>query len=190
MSRVGLVVAAIAAVVGVALAGCSAMPSMPDWMPGWMSSNPPAAQLQAVRFESDPPGADVRTAQGQSCLTPCSLSVPSETQAVSITKIGFIAQTVQLSASEPPPHAFWENPPPSLMPNPLQVVLQAVPPPPRQIRKRKPHGSVSRTTTPARTRTAAKTMSPDGGASNVFPDPPAEQPDPAGASPFPPPPGQ
>jgi hypothetical protein len=183
MSRVRLVVAALAAVVGVSLAGCSGMPSMPDWAPDWMSSKPPSAEPQVMRFESDPPGADVRTAQGQTCLTPCSLSVPSESQPVTFTKIGFISQTIQVSAGEPPSHAFWENPPPTLSPNPVQVVLQAVPPPPpREIRKRKPHGTVSRT------RTAAKTTTPQGASGSPFPDPPAAQPNPAGGSPFPPPP--
>ncbi len=101
MSRVRLVVAAAAAVVGVALAGCS---GMPDWMtpsmPDWLSPQPAGPQMQSLRFESDPLGADVRTAQGQTCLTPCALAVPSESQAVTITKIGFIPQTVQISAGE------------------------------------------------------------------------------------------
>lgn len=181
MSRVRLVVAAAAAVVGVALAGCS---GMPDWMtpsmPDWLSPQPAGPQMQSLRFESDPLGADVRTAQGQTCLTPCALAVPLVSQAVTITKIGFIPQTVQISTGEPPDHSFWENPPPTLVPNPVQVVLQAIPPPPpKPIHKRKPRKSVSRT------RTAAKTMPPQGGAANPFPDPPPTQP---AASPFPPPP--
>jgi hypothetical protein len=181
MSGVKLVVAATAAVMGVALAGCSSMPSMPDWAPDWMSSKPPSAQMQSLRFESDPPGAEVRTTQGQTCLTPCAVAVPSEPQAVTIAKIGFIPQTIQISTGEPPEHSFWENPPPSLVPNPVQVVLQAVPPPP-PVHRRKPHGSVSRT------RTAAKTMPPPhgGAAADPFP-PPTQQP---AASPFPPPPAQ
>jgi hypothetical protein len=186
MSGVRLVVAATAAVISVALAGCSSMPAMPDWMPDWMSSTPPSGQMQSLRFESDPPGAEIRTTQGQTCLTPCALAVPSEPQAVTVTKIGFIPQTIQISTGEPPEHSFWENPPPSLVPNPVQVVLQAVPPPPKPVHRRKPHGAVSRT------RTAAKTMPPRGGAaadpaaSSAFP-PPTQEP---ANSPFPPPPGQ
>jgi len=137
-------------------------------MPDWMSSTPSSAQLQSLRFESDPPGADVRTAQGQTCLTPCAMAVPSESQAVTITKIGFIPQTVQVSTGDPPEHSFWENPPPTLVPNPVQAVLQAVPPPRKPIRRRKPRGSVSRT------RTAVKTPPrPTQPAASPFPPPPS-----------------
>jgi hypothetical protein len=179
MSRVGLVVAAAA----VALAGCSAMP---DWTSpsDWFSSKPDAPQPQALRFESMPPGADVRTAQGLSCTTPCALTVPSESQAVTVSKLGFVPQTVQVAAGEPPEHSFWESaPPPTLVPNPVQVVLQAVPPPHRTIRRPK-RKSVSRA------QTAAKTPAPQGGSDSVFPDPPSTGSATTGsaASPFPPPP--
>lgn len=142
---------------------------MPSWMPG---SSSPSGQLQPLRFESDPPGAEVRTTQGQTCLTPCSITVPSEPQAVTITRVGFLPQTIQVSTGDPPDHSFWENPPPSLVPNPVQVVLQAVPPPPRAIHRRRPKES-------SRTRTAehAEPAAVQQGA--------AGQP---GASPFPPPP--
>jgi hypothetical protein len=193
MSRVRLVVAAMAAVLGIALSGCSDMPSMPDWMtpsmPDWMSSKPAGPQMQALRFESQPPGAAVRTVQGQTCLTPCALSVPSEVQSVTFEKIGFVPQTIQVSTGEPPDHSFWEHPPPLLVPNPVQVVLQAVPPPPPPpVHRHKERKSV------ARTQTAAKNAAPPRQAGSPFPDPPQAQPapypgmmQPAG-SPFPPPP--
>ena len=66
---------------GIALAGCS---SMPDWTPSFLSSKP-SAEMQPLRFESDPPGADVRTTGGQTCLTPCAIPVPAEPQSVTIT---------------------------------------------------------------------------------------------------------
>jgi PEGA domain len=192
MSRVRLVAATIAAVLGVALAGCSAMP---DWMtpsmPDWMSSKPDGPQMQALSFESEPAGAAVRTTQGQTCMTPCAISVPSEPQSVTIEKIGFVPQTIQVSTGDPPDHSFWEHPAPTLVPNPVQVVLQAVPPPPAPpVRRHKERKSVTRA------QTAAKTMQPPAGSSNPFPDPPPAQPgaapspdptQPAG-SPFPPPP--
>src|SRR5580658_9162430 len=139
MSRVGLIVAA-AAVAGVSLAGCS---GMPDWMtpsmPDWMSSKSGDPQAQALRFESDPPGAEARTMQGQTCFTPCAIAVPGQSQAITISKPGFVPQTIQVTAGEPPDHSFWESaPPPSLVPNPVQVVLQAVPPPPKPMGKPKP----------------------------------------------------
>jgi hypothetical protein len=188
MSGVKLVVAAVAA--GFALAGCSAMP---DWMtPDWMSSSKSdTPQLVSLQFQSQPPEAEVRTEQGQTCLTPCALSVPAQTQSATINKIGFVPQTVQITAGEPPEHSFWEStPPPTLVPNPVQVVLQAVPPPPKRRFKPRPRHVSSRA------RTAARTPPPQ--ARGAFPDPPpTQQPadsafppvsaQPAG-SPFPPPP--
>ncbi len=190
MSRVRLGIALAAVVMGVVLAGCSAMPSMPDWAPGWMSSKPPEAQLQSLRFESDPPGADVRTAQGQTCLTPCAIDVPSESQPVTISKVGYIPQTVQITTGDPPEHSFWESPPPSLVPNPVHVELQIVPPPPRPFHRRRPRRPVAKTaakTMPAH-RTTLRGSSPSAGqpSSSPFPPPPSIE-QPAG-SPFPPPP--
>ena len=107
LSRVKFIVST--AVIGLALAGCSAMPS---WMtPDFMSSKP-SSDVQALRFESDPPGADVRTTGGQTCLTPCSIPVPAQPQSVTITKIGFVPQTVQISVGDVPDHSFWEAAPP------------------------------------------------------------------------------
>jgi hypothetical protein len=178
MSRVGLVVAATAVVMGVALAGCSAMP---DWMtpsmPDWLSSKPSTPATQTLRFESNPPGADVRTMQGQTCLTPCGIEVPSQTQAVSITKIGYIPQTIQITAGPPPDHNFWESaPPPTMTPNPVVTMLQPVPPPPGPVHKPRPrpHRPLARAAAPA---------------AGSEPPPPGE-PAPAGpaGSPFPPPP--
>jgi hypothetical protein len=97
---------------------------MPGWMtPSWMSTKSSTPPTQSMRFESDPPGAEVRTAQGQTCKTPCELMVPSEIQPVSVAKKGFVPQTIQVSVGDPPKHSFWESPPPSLTPNPVQVVL-------------------------------------------------------------------
>ena len=179
MSRVGLVAAA-AAVMGIALAGCSGMPDWMPSMPDWMSSSSSGPQLQTLRFESDPPGADVRTIQGQTCFTPCALAVPSENQPITITKAGFVAQTIQVTVAPAPEHSFWENPPPSLTPNPVQVVLQAVAPPPKPMHRPKPRR------TSERTRTAAKTAQPPHGETGgPFPAPPPAQQQ-AAPSPFPP----
>ena len=180
MSRVGLVVAATtAAVMGMGLAGCSAMP---DWMPSpsmpdWFSSSSSGPQLQTLRFESDPPGADVRTIQGQTCFTPCALAVPSENQPITITKAGFVPQTIQVSVGPPPEHSFWESPPPTLVPNPVRVALQALPPP-KPVRK-----PPRRHTAAERTHTAAKLTPAPGQTGSPFPAPPPMQQQP---SPFPP----
>jgi hypothetical protein len=99
---------------------------MPDWMS--LKSSPPPAQT--LQFESDPPGADVRIAQGQSCQTPCSLNVPPESQAVSFTKGGYLPQTVQVTIRIPE-HSMFESPPPDIQPNPVAVVLQPAGPGPK-----------------------------------------------------------
>jgi hypothetical protein len=125
MSRFYFVAATSAAIMSVALAGCaSVMPSVPGWMtPNWMSSKSTDVLMQSLRFESEPLGAEVHTLGGQTCKTPCELMVSSETQPVSITKKGFVSQTVQVSVGDPPKHSFWEHPPPTLVPSPVQVVL-------------------------------------------------------------------
>ncbi|HTV37088.1 MAG TPA: PEGA domain-containing protein [Xanthobacteraceae bacterium] len=189
MSRVGLVVAA-AAVIGISLGGCSAMP---DWMtpsmPDWLSSKPSGPQTQALRFESDPPGAEARTGQGQTCFTPCAIAVLSQSQTVTISKPGFVPQTIQVTAGDPPDHSFWESaPPPTLVPNPVQVVLQVVPPPPKPFRRPRPRQSASRTLTVARTPARASNTFPDPPqtSGSGFPPPPPMQS--TAGSPFPPPP--
>jgi hypothetical protein len=191
MSRVGLVIAAVAGL-GAALAGCSGM-----GMSDMFSSQPATPPMESVQFESQPPGAEVRSDQGQTCLTPCGLSIPAQSQTVTINKIGFVPQTVQITAGEPPEHSFWEGtPPPTLVPNPVQVVLQAVPPPPKPVHRHKPHQVSSRTRTAAKGAGAGAAPPPGGDSGSPFPDPgpqsgapggaPAGDP---GASPFPPPPG-
>ena len=131
MSRIALSVV-VAAAMGVSLTGCSSA----------QSSNSASEKLQTLKFETDPPGADVRTTQGQTCKTPCELAVPSHEQPVTITKNNYAPQTVQIALGPQPEHSFWENPPPTLAPNPVHVVLQKparhaeghrpVPPPPQQ----------------------------------------------------------
>ena len=118
MSRVGLSVV-VAAVVGASLTGCSSA----------LSSNSSPEQLRALKFESDPPGAEIRTTQGQTCTTPCGLPVLSHEQPVTITMNNYVPQTVQVAVGPQPDHSFWENPPPTLVPNPVRVVLQPVPKP-------------------------------------------------------------
>jgi PEGA domain-containing protein len=159
MLRVRLIVAASVVALAPALAGCSS--SLPDWM-SFKSSPPPPTALQ---FESDPPGADVRTAQGQTCLTPCSLTVPPENQSVSFAKNGYLPQTVQVTVRMPE-HGMFDNPPPDIQPNPVAVVLQPAPPPHKLAPRPKPRPH----------KTAARAGAPP--------------PPPPGGSPFPPPPGQ
>ena len=180
LSRAKLIV--ITAAMGIALAGCS---SMPDWTPSFLSSKP-SAELQPLRFESDPPGADVRTTGGQTCLTPCAIPVPAEPQSVTITKIGFVPQTVQVSVGDVPDHSFWEAAPaPALVPNPVQVVLQPVAPP-RGVRRPppRPHHTVARAPRPPAHPAPRGSAPPPPGQPAPSAFPPPQQSDPA----FPPPP--
>ena len=37
----------------------------------------PAPAMDTVRFESEPPGAEAKTSNGQTCRTPCALALPA-----------------------------------------------------------------------------------------------------------------
>jgi hypothetical protein len=125
MSRIRFGASTAGLLFGGALAGCSAS------MQRWISPTPSASTPQAVQFQSQPTGADVRTAQGQSCQTPCVLTMPLEGQSVTFLKTGFIPVTVQITVGKTPKHSLFERtPPPQLIPNPVVVTLDAVPPPP------------------------------------------------------------
>jgi len=154
MSRVVLSVV-VAAVVGVSLTGCSSA----------LSSNSSAEQLQALKFESEPPGAEIHTPTNQTCKTPCELSVPSREQLVIINKNHYQPQTVQVTLGPQPDHSFWENPPPTLAPNPVHVVLHPVSKPVHHVGG---HRSVSKTHT-------AKAEPAPSAASSPFPPPPPMQ---------------
>src|SRR3954453_6778897 len=83
MSRVIAVMAC-----GLTLAACSmSMPSL-----DLFKSTPPT---ETLRVESEPPGADARTVQGQACRTPCELVVPAGTEtAISFALTGYQPQSV------------------------------------------------------------------------------------------------
>src|SRR5262245_26862549 len=85
MSRVIAVMAC-----GFMLAACStAMPSL-DFMKS-------APQAESLAIESEPPGAEANTSLGQSCRTPCQLSVqPGSEFSVTLARTGYQAQTVSV----------------------------------------------------------------------------------------------
>ena len=184
MLRVRLFAAATIAM-GAALAGCSSSGSSDLFKP-----SPPPPQV--LQFQSVPAGANVQTAQGQTCSTPCSLAVPVTAQAVAFSLNGYVPQTVQLAVHQPPGSLF-SSPPPDLVPNPVVATLQAVPPPPpRKVVKPRPRkivagpksaapkpASISGPTQPS---IAAPEQAPS--QDNAFPPPPQMN----SPSPFPPPP--
>jgi len=159
MSRIGLA-AAIVAVVGVSLTGCASQSALSS-----------SEQLQALNFESDPPGAEVRTNQLQTCVTPCALTVPPEDQAVAVAKDGYVPQTVQVTTGPPPDHHFWQHPQPTLVPNPVHVVLQRVRKPVHHPRDHEPASG----THPAPSRTSDSPSQWPAAEFSAFPSPPPKQ---------------
>jgi PEGA domain len=75
----------------VALAGCTAGGDL-------MKTAIPTVPLQ---FESDPPGAEVRTSGGQTCRTPCALAVPAADMQVTYNLNGYQPQTVPVKLMPP-----------------------------------------------------------------------------------------
>jgi hypothetical protein len=166
MLRVRLYAAAIIAV-GMALAGCSSSGG------DWFKPSPPPPQV--LQFQSQPPGATVQSAAGQTCTTPCSLALSVSTQAVSFSLNGYVPQAIQLSVRQPEGTMF-STPPPTLVPNPVVAMLQAVPPPPPPAAEAKPRRIAAKprpvapkpvTTAPAQP-APARAPAQD----NVFPPPP------------------
>jgi hypothetical protein len=124
MARIRLIVGVfVGAIAGIVLAGCSSS-STPDWL------KPAPPPPQALQFESTPPGVNVQTSQGQTCRTPCSLAVPVMGQSVMFSMDGYVSQTIPISVREPE-HSLFNRKPPDLLPNPVQVAMVALPPPPK-----------------------------------------------------------
>ena len=119
--RVVIVVAA-----GLALAGCSST-SMPSF--GGFKSDPPAVTVQ---LESIPVGAEAKIASGQSCKTPCSLSVPAaDGFSVTFSAPKYQSETVpvlvirqQADASGSPDYAQGQSAVTVVDPNPVFAELK------------------------------------------------------------------
>jgi hypothetical protein len=183
MLRVRLFAAATIAM-GAALAGCSSSGSS-----DWFKPSPPPPQV--LQFESVPAGANVQTAQGQTCSTPCSLALPITSQAVTFSMNGYVPQTIPLSVHQPEGSLF-SNPPPDLVPNPVVATLQAMPPPPSKPAKPRPRKMVAKPrpaaprpasmSGPTQPSIAAPEQAP--AQDSAFPPPPQMN----SPSPFPPPP--
>ncbi len=111
----------VLAIIGgaLALAACS---SNPDWMN--LDGLKPGPSLDTVSFESEPPGAEAKASNGQTCRTPCSLALPVDAaSSVTFTLNGYLPETEELEAIT----ATGE--PPRLRPNPVVVELTPGAPP-------------------------------------------------------------
>lgn len=140
---------------GLGLAGCSSF-SMPEMF----SSTPPSVTVQ---LESLPVGAEARTSNGQTCKTPCSVSVPAaDNFTVTFSLPKFQSETVQVQVIRQPGDATT---PESLLidPNPVYAELQPAPPPARK-------GKAAPKAAPRAKQPAAAPAAP--AASSPFPPPP------------------
>ena len=128
----------------------------------------PATEI--LRIESEPPGADARTAEGQSCRTPCELTVPSAGEvAISFALQGYNPQTINVRAEAPAAASYAEASSPARMqPNPVYAELTPSVPP-RQKKR----------TAPTKKNVAAKKASPSPSASPDSAPPPSSAPPPA-----------
>ena len=128
---------------GFSLAACSAsLPSL-----SFMKSSPP---MEALRIESDPPGAEAKISSGQSCRTPCELTVDAAGElAVTLALVGYQPQTISVRPAAPGPQGQGGV---SLAPNPVFVELLPTPAAPAKKpatpKKRKPIAAAERSAPP------------------------------------------
>ena len=98
-------------VCGLSVAACSA--SIPDFL----KSSPPKA---ALRFESVPTGAEVKVS-GQSCRTPCELTLDVAELSATFSHKGYQPQTIAVRSES---ESFLAAP--RFVPNPVHADLQRV----------------------------------------------------------------
>jgi hypothetical protein len=87
MDRVGMLVIAAS---GLAVAGCSGASPTSGL---FAVANQPPPQHWTLHVKSEPPGAEVRAPQGQSCRTPCELTLPMADTSVTFALKGYHGQT-------------------------------------------------------------------------------------------------
>jgi hypothetical protein len=132
---------------------------------------------EVLRIESEPPGADARTAEGQSCRTPCELTVPSAGEvAVSFALPGYQPLTIPVRSEAPPAAGYGEpSGPARLQPNPVYAELTPAAPARQQKKKAAPPKkkvAKKAAPAPAEVETAAPPAQTEGassGAANPYP---------------------
>jgi hypothetical protein len=132
---------------------------------------------EVLRIESEPPGADARTSQGQTCRTPCELNVPTSGElAVTVAMNGYQPQTLPIRTTGAGGETRFE-------PNPLYVELEpaapvkpAKPAAPAPAPKKKTNSaSAAPGAPPPQTQAAAPSLSPTYPVSSQgYPWPPAQ----------------
>ncbi len=110
-----------------ALAGCS---SSADWLN--LDAFKPKPAVEAVRFESAPPGAQVTLPNGQTCMTPCASPLKSNgTYTVQFALIGYQPASATIAP------LTMSDGTTQLRPNPVTVQLTPIAPPKRKVRRRR-----------------------------------------------------
>jgi PEGA domain len=168
MSRVIVIMAC-----GLSLAACSG--SLSSW--NFLKSTP---QTEALRIESEPPGAEAKASGGQTCRTPCELTVAGDSElSVTLALNGYQPQTVSVRPEMPAGNRDGEGLGPKLAPNPVYVELQPTPaaPPAKRhvVKKKKPVAAAQ--PAPAPTTTASVPTAPP-----TPPPMPANPPEPAASA--------
>lgn len=96
-----------------ALAACS---SSSDWAS--LDAFKSGPSLETVSLESEPPGAEAKASNGQTCRTPCALALPVDAaSSVTFTLNGYQPETERLEVIQ------TTGEPPRLRPNPVVVEL-------------------------------------------------------------------
>ena len=90
----------------------------------------PAPMMDTVRFESEPPGAEAKTSNGQTCRTPCALALPTGAPLT----VTFVLNGYQLD-TESIDSISGTNGMQELRPNPVQVEMIPAPPPLKPVKK-------------------------------------------------------
>ncbi len=110
-----------------ALGACSNL-SLPSFEMPSMTPTPAASTLE---FVSEPAGADVKTSTGQTCRTPCALSVAANDLTATFTLNGYQPQTVAVRltmSDEGRDPNTGQVAPPRMTPNPVYAELMIAPP--------------------------------------------------------------
>jgi hypothetical protein len=154
---------------------------------GSLDAFKPAPMMDTVSFETDPPGADAKISNGQTCRTPCSLALPTD-QPLTVT----FALNGYESESETLAPVMTTGEPPRLRPNPVSAELSPAPAKPAAAKR-----STKKPAKPAAKKPAAKKPAPKTSSSapaaapGTAPAPTFAPPPAAGSSPWPsPPPAQ
>jgi hypothetical protein len=136
-----------------ALAACS---STPDWMS--LDALKPSPIMDTVRFESEPPGAEAKTSNGQTCRTPCALALPvSSSLTVTFTLNGYLPESETIDP------IVVTGSPTVMRPNPVLVELSPAPAQQKPTKKPPAPAKKKAAAKPAARPTPATAAPPAGG---------------------------